>query len=59
MPIRANAVITAKVRGTSDLTVLRVLTNLYTKTGLNLITTPIQRRKSRYCELANTLDTNL
>jgi len=43
MPIRANAVITAKVRGISDLTVLKVLISLYTKVGLNLITTPIER----------------
>ena len=53
MPIRVNAVVTAKARGNSDLMVLKVLTSLYTVIGLNFIMTPRQNVRSKYCSLAN------
>ena len=53
MPIRANTVMMAKVRGINDLTVLKVLVNLYKVTGLNFMVTPTLSMENSYCSLAN------
>ena len=53
MPMRAKAVMTAKVRGVNDLMVLKVLTNLFKVTGSNFMATPTHTMKTSYCNLAN------
>mgnify|MGYP000695741500 CR=1 FL=1 len=59
MPIKANAIITARVRGINDLTVLNVLISLYNVTELNRIITPVHTMKGKLFQLSEQFNTNL
>jgi len=59
MPIKANAVITARVRGINDLTVLSVLINLYNVTELNRMITPVHTMEGELFQLSEQFNTNL